>query len=384
MSCHDDTDLFRHNCAAQPGPGIHALVIGVSHYMARTRRGQTNLGDIDGTATGAARFAAFLAEGFHDPDKLPVQTIRLLLSPTESESPYLPTRKKWAEASSENVMNALYDWYADCNQYPENIAIFYVGGHGIVTTEGASEVFLSSANEQVDPHRVAVNMTITEEAMKWCQAAASIFLYDCCAIPHPPDFSTWNNGIFPLIQPSQVGSVKHPLRITAARRGRPAYAIGAEEGTVFSWALLDVLRTAGEIVQESYFAVTPGRLEAHLPIKMSSHPQLAVQEGDTPTVNGGYLAKGISRPQPPPKFQISFVPDSAAATPAQLMIEEEAPGGFVWHGKIENDVVRRPVPAGVYHLQLITASRDHSLTGQKMDRDALYTVVGAKLRKEQR
>jgi hypothetical protein len=385
MDCHDDTDLFRHNCAAEPGPGIHALVIGVSRYAARTRRGQTDFGDIDGTAIGAAQFAAFLARDFHDPDKFPVQTIRLLLSLTDSEDPNLPADAKWAEASPENVLNALNDWYADCNLYPDNIAILYVGGHGLVTTEGASEVFLSGANEQDDPHRVAVNMTITEEVMKYCQAAASIFLYDCCAGLALPKFSESNNGIFPTtrIYPGQVGSVKNPLRITASRTGRPAYAIGAKEGTVFSWALLDVLRTAGEIVQESYFAITPKRLEAHLPIKMSSHPQLTVEEGDTPTVNGDYLPKGISRPDPRPKFQISFVPENAAAVPARLLVEEEETSGkFTWQGEIAGDIVQFPVPAGVYHLQSAINDKESNYDQQKMDRDARYSVVNGKLRKE--
>lgn len=375
--CHKGTKLFVDE--RREGAGIHVLVIGVSQYAAKTRSGRTNFGDIEGTAVGAARFAEFMSKKFHDPGGLSVQTIRLLLSPTPHETP-MPDRDTWVEASSENVRTALNSWYEDCNRHPGNIAVFYIGGHGLVTTEAASEVFLSDANRHEDPHLAGVNMTVTEESMKFCQAVAGIFFYDCCAGFEVPRFFRQADGIFPavVIQEGQTGSAKMPLRITAARTGHPAYAIGAEEGTIFSWALLDALQTAGQIVDAGYFAITRYRLEKYLPAKMKSHHLLSAEESSLANVNGDYLIGEISRPDPPPEVNVSFVRQGGPVIPVPLLIKEEPKSGnYEWSEVMVGETEETKVPAGTYHVQSGNGASNWS--EQKLDQDTRYYVVDGNL-----
>ena len=51
--------------------------------------------------------------------------------------------------------------------------------------------------------------------------------------------------------------------IMAARPGTEAYAIGNRDGTLLSWALMQVLRKAGKLI-EGYFAVTKDKIDSQL------------------------------------------------------------------------------------------------------------------------
>ena len=79
--------LFHDNCPDDPaqGPGVHALVIGMSRYTLEGGKAPNGFADIAGTAVAACRFATWLVEDFHHPKSIPLRTVRLLLSPMESE-----------------------------------------------------------------------------------------------------------------------------------------------------------------------------------------------------------------------------------------------------------------------------------------------------------
>src|SRR5690242_697407 len=103
----DDASLFVDNrSAGDATPGVHAFVVGVSSYP----RGPWSLDnpfsqlkgfeDIPGTALGAASFAKFLKLRFRDPADVPLQTIRLLLSPVADEE--LTLDGQWCDATRDN------------------------------------------------------------------------------------------------------------------------------------------------------------------------------------------------------------------------------------------------------------------------------------------
>jgi hypothetical protein len=169
MECsHQAGELFVDQCGDATVRGAHALVIGTSSYPKRTRRFSTliedalrrrQLPDIPGTALAAADFAKFLRDRYHDPEGKPLLTIRMLLAPTPSEDEALRQEgcTPWQEATTENVRNALYAWADDCERSGD-IAVAYIGGHGINATDGASWVFLGDCNNAGSPFDAAINL----------------------------------------------------------------------------------------------------------------------------------------------------------------------------------------------------------------------------------
>jgi hypothetical protein len=365
MACgHDETYLYWHGCPGSEvglGPGIHALVIGIGNYP-KGRAGQAFL-DLVGAAAGAANFATFLAEEFHDPGDRPVRTIRLLLSPTEAERADHPviSGARWHPALYDDIGYALDDWSSDCNDHPDNVGILYVGGHGVVTTDGAQWVFLSEANNHKDPFRQSVNVLSIREAMRWFQLKASIIVSDACAVQHPAILSGRANGVG--ITPNPKGKRKrvraYDLNISGARTGTESYVIGNQDGTLLSWALLPLMREAGEILNGS-FIITKARLDQQLLPRLSSHPRAPRFDGQEPLIHGDYLIEGISRPEPPPIFPVKFVfvrAEGSDTKPIQLIVRNQG----------ESPVVDEPglnhlqhLPAGEYRVEAVTQKRDSS------------------------
>ena len=186
VSCEHTGKFFYHSCPddpAQAGPGVHALVIGTSCYTAAKGEAKPVFGDIAGTAVAAGRFATWLTEEFHDPRSIPLRTVRLLLSPVNSERHYLPEGYIPEETTFDNVATALQRWRNDCNSYSGNVAILYLGGHGTVTTGGAQHVFLSEANVFDDRYLKSIYVSGIRDIMADCRARSNIYILDCCAVP---------------------------------------------------------------------------------------------------------------------------------------------------------------------------------------------------------
>ena len=176
--------LFYDNCPddpAQADPGVHALVIGMSRYTSDDGKAPNGFVDIAGTAVAAGRFAAWLVEEFHHPKSIPLRTVRLLLSPMGSEKDSLPKNYVPEEANYQNVGAALEHWGHDCDSHSGNVAILYVGGHGVATTEGA-QVFLPEANLHRDEYLYCINVGTVRELMADCRARSNIYIVDCCAL----------------------------------------------------------------------------------------------------------------------------------------------------------------------------------------------------------
>lgn len=294
---------------AQAGPGVHALVIGMSRYTSDDGKAPNGFVDIAGTAVAAGQFATWLVEEFHHPKSIPLRTVRLLLSPMESEKGNLPKDYLAEEANYDNVGAALELWGRDCDSYSGNVAILYVGGHGAATTESAL-VFLPEANLHGDEYRFCVNVGTIRELMADCRALSNIYIVDCCALRSNkiPHFLQWNGLAVPLFD----GSSEDPKRgyeftIMAARPGTEAYAIGGRDGTLLSWALMQVLRKAGKLI-EGYFAVTKDKIDSQLLPVMRQQRDVDLPEEYETIVKGYDDPVGITRPQPPPCFTITFVP----------------------------------------------------------------------------
>ena len=361
MDCasgHDEKRLAFHGCPEDevaPGPGVHALIVGTSEYPPRPGRrfpNQVTFQSIPGAAVGAARFADFLIHEFHDPTMVPLRTVRLLLTPTEKEAVQLrQLGARSMPATIDHVKQALEDWFLDCDQDPNNVALSYFAGHGIVTTAEVPFVFLSEANSRLDGFEGSINLYKVKEAMRYCRAVSNIYVFDCCAV------------IDPMLEPSGAGlslpqrvrdveQRSDELAICGARVGESAYALGETHGTLLSWALLPVLRTAGEL-RGCTFTITDARVDKELKVTVQNRPGGWRLAGQEPRVRGSRPA-GITRPDPPPTFDGKFVTSGLPAQqPVELIVRDENREVVLRSSLEEGRSVPYSLQAGCYEVETV-------------------------------
>ena len=117
-------------------PGLHALVIGTSHYRHMPGGGgpPANVAGLDGiiqlptSARTAADMAAWLiAQGEAGTLEVPLQTVRLLLSPSAGE-PGLPAADP---ATYDNIRHEANEWRRDARRHRDGTTFFFYSGHGV-------------------------------------------------------------------------------------------------------------------------------------------------------------------------------------------------------------------------------------------------------------
>ncbi|GHB10064.1 caspase family protein [Streptomyces chryseus] len=365
MCEHEDDVLFVHKCPTREEgnrAGIHALVIGVSSYPP-LRRSRLHIPypakfkNIEGAAAGASHFAQLLDGGFHEPTGIPIRTVRLFLSPTQAELDRIEVpRALWQEATYDNIKNALDSWYFDCDNNTDNVALMYVAGHGIVTTGHVPFAFLGGVNEEFDPCRQTINLTVISEAMLYNKAHANIYIFDCCAGDEFPAECSRGHGLtLPLPNAGGEEFRKYTLEIMAAKVGTSAFAIDAVDGTLLSWALLPLLRTAGDLL-DGFFTITRDRLDDRLLPAMQSHPFAPPMGGQEPRIRGE-KPSGINRPKPPPTFPALFKLKEPCAV--EFTIYEEKTGVAILEDSMNTQGEKEiNLPAGSYKVD----ARIHSGT----------------------
>lgn len=357
MDCdHDSAKMFYQDSSdkrAKPA-GVHALVIGVSRYDPPRRKREQKFDDLAGTAPGAAHFARYLTDGFHDPGGRPVRTVRLLLSPIAGQENYLPPRCLWREASYDNVNDALEDWADDCDDSENNVAMLYVAGHGVVTPGGAQWAFLSRAGAVRTPYGYAINLNVIRERMLVRRARSNIYVLDCCALIGD-QVPAWDGDTGLYMGERKGGGPGNVVQIVIAPRvGTSSYSLNAAEGTLLSAALVGstkeearqrLLYTAGEVVSNGSYAVTPRRLSVELlPAMHRIRPvQLA---GDEPVVLPEESAAGITQPKPPPEFPVTLTADSAPAGAIVTVVFHDLVSGEQREGDVPPGGLTLPLPAG--------------------------------------
>lgn len=211
------------------GPGLHALVIGVSDYQflpgpnELPKEGVETLGltKVDIPATGAFRVAQWLKKSYWHP-KTQIKTIRLLLSPSKNE--ITPTedppksddnlrRAALAEeigsvprANKDNVWQAMQDWKADCKGDVDGIAILYVSGHGIQWGDSQDAIVLLedfSKDEQFLNQAIGINQTV--KGMRGPDMPqVQLYFVDACQI-QPDEYKKFENAGSPLGLTSMSG-----------------------------------------------------------------------------------------------------------------------------------------------------------------------------------
>jgi hypothetical protein len=133
------------NRAAVQGPGVHALIIGVSDYLNLPDAGEPSseatwsLNKLTSPTLSAFKVFDFIrTTGL----RLPLKTVRLLLSPSQVE---LNAEPALAAAGATRANRAALDkfaadWRNDAAARPDDMTLFYFAGHG--TQRGPEEAVL--------------------------------------------------------------------------------------------------------------------------------------------------------------------------------------------------------------------------------------------------
>jgi Caspase domain len=190
------------------GAGVHALIVGVSDYLKLPDAGEPssdetwNLNKLSSPALSAFRVFDFLTTvGL----RLPLKTVRLLLSPSPDEvqvEPKLanatPTR-----ASRANFSTLAAQWRKDASNNAEDMTFFYFAGHG--TQRGSEDSvlmlddFLTSdapLNECFEMHNVKSGMAPT--ATRPNIALTQFYFVDAC-MDRNAKLRTFLNPIVPAV-----------------------------------------------------------------------------------------------------------------------------------------------------------------------------------------
>jgi hypothetical protein len=167
------------------GAATHALVIGVGAY--RHLEGgnqpvdnQWGLRQLPGASISAKRFVDWLRQSFHHPDA-PLATIEHLITGPEgialgSDEPTMAA-----------IRNKFFRWKQRASANPENIAIFYFSGHGVLKGTETGLLAADFAEPEVASlmHN-AIHVEETVQGMFSCQANRQCFIIDACRTTEEP------------------------------------------------------------------------------------------------------------------------------------------------------------------------------------------------------
>lgn len=121
-----------------PGSGMHALLIGVSDYPFIESVGMR---DLSGPSLSMIALADWLVAN-QDVLAVPLKSVRLLVSPLESEIALRPELKARPRARLEQIRAAARAWQHDAAAAADGATLFYFAGHGIQRSKGDSVLLL--------------------------------------------------------------------------------------------------------------------------------------------------------------------------------------------------------------------------------------------------
>ena len=226
----------------------HALIIGVNHYRhlpggSGPPNPEFDLEQPTCSSIAAVAFARWVMEEMNNP-RAPLGTVELLTSPPVEFVVSPSLKRQTLDATMNNVETAFGRWMGRANSNPDNIALFYFCGHGLMKAD--LNLLLSDfAANPLKPFETAVNISKTYEGMARCAARTQCYFLDCC------QQATWIMSQ----QTYEPGKVLADPRFGIVHTGdAPKFmatapslaAFGVKDGmTVFTTALLDCFARRG-------------------------------------------------------------------------------------------------------------------------------------------
>jgi caspase domain-containing protein len=270
----------------------HALVVGVSEYDHLPGDGNTTtfgLLPLRSAAASAWAFARWLEQSYANANA-PLATVRLLLAPSQDEMTQTPELGALpatvGEPSAQAVKTALFDWKADCDARPENVAILYVAGHGIMLSKDEGGILL--LKDFAAPNETVLAGSLDVPSVRRGLAGPNVaqhqfFFIDACQVRPQDVRDVLLRGGVGLDEPAEAPPAVSAVYTSAAPG---TLALGAPgRGTLFSQALLECLELLGtEPDDEGHWVVTDTSLVGPLKARVL---ELAAESGLEQSATGG-------------------------------------------------------------------------------------------------
>jgi hypothetical protein len=357
--------LVLDNTATLQGPGLHALLIGVSRYRHLPDGGGAAAEEPLGLAqlNSTARTADIIYQWLLKADReqrlpLPLATVRLLLSPSDVESDLTPVDP----ATWVNISREAKAWRTSAAASTDEMTFFYYAGHGIERTKGDSVLLAADFGDPdggailgraIDMRHIVAGMAPPIDVARQI-ATTQLYFVDACRTP-ASDLRQFEWEEVPKIWSipnSGVDTRAYPIYY-AAVPGATAYAL-PEKQTLFSMALVDCLDRLGGVGPEGNdprWRVTSLSLNDSLEEAIATvnetyshlHPdQTYAPGGQARKVTITYLTQ-------PPEVEVELTLDPDSAAPFYtLEIEDRDFNVVLTREPIGAVPLRERLPAGLY------------------------------------
>lgn len=238
-----------------PGPGTHALVIGVGAYdhliggSGPLLDNPFGLGQLGSPPLSAEHFANWLMAEMSN-DEAPLASLEVLIS---APNPVKLTTPQGAEleiepATMANINEAVERWKGRAETHSENITVFYHCGHGLESADLIllAQDFGAPGGAPAQLWKNAYNFDSTYLGMASWKARGQFFFVDSCRVVNQ---SVLNYGVAtsPALVASELrgqNATRDAPKVLATVREARAYAL-SDGVSRFTTALIDALESNG-------------------------------------------------------------------------------------------------------------------------------------------
>ncbi len=244
------TTLWESVDPPEPGPAVHALVLGVGGYdwlyggrnhMPRRQgdRLSRKLRQLTSPPASARAFFSVLQDRLSKHSGYPLGSIEAVISEPLGPS---ATHPSGGQACLADVQEAFGAWYDRCDSHPGNIALFFFCGHGVqLGAHGDHALLLQDAGR--DPHHYfqnAIDIRRTIQNMRANRASIQCYFIDACRDSHDLDLDYETLNATPLGQSRVSDREPEQLVVHSTSAGAAAYG-DPDRPTVFTQAVLQAL-----------------------------------------------------------------------------------------------------------------------------------------------
>jgi hypothetical protein len=255
---------------AAPGPGTHALVIGVGAYDHLVGGRGTlldnpfGLKQLGSPPRSALAFAEWLLGGLAN-DVAPLASLEVVIS---ARTPVTIAdsggqRVEVEPATMANIRAATERWFARADSHDDNVAVFYHCGHGLESSDLAllAQDFGAPGGDPVQLWANAYNFHRTYRGMAKCKAKGQFFFVDACRQVSADVLEFDGRDLAALIAPKLRGqnSTRNAPILYASARAARAFA-RTDSVSRFTSALIEALDSNGAERQQGRWQVSNATL----------------------------------------------------------------------------------------------------------------------------
>lgn len=331
-----------------PGPGLHAVVIGVNLYRHLKGGGDTErpqferLTQLVSPVHSALRLGRWLMNERVDVTS-PLRSLQVLVtSPQDNAADLVAAGVACVAPTMENVKNAFLDLMRRGNEFPANKLLVYFCGHGLSFSGTDTLLTEDFASNEWDSFEHAVNVDYLLGGMSHCAAGSQLFLFDSCRVDgklFPPVPARFGQPIINLERLQSVDSKQ--VSIWASNVGHRATGYKDGRPSVFSEAVIAALLGAAARRERSRYLINTSRMKEAIDAYVRARAQGVRQVTELRSTTFDFAIAELQNPPIVPVtvrcLDDSFLPDaqfsywSHPRRQGDIALQSRAPADVPWH-----------------------------------------------------